>query len=202
MRQWFGLASLVLLASVLGGHVRAQPVPEVIVPVPVGPPMPAEIIPPGNPASPASPTAPATVVPPTAVVPPIAVTPPGGLVRNEDLVPPSPSAPPDYQFYPGYYVDRKTGNYIAVDPTAKRKPLHDLLHHFNCHCWSSIISYHACGSLHSDCTFVFGSCRQFFSDTCVGGPEPLPFPPGGEPPNRKPCSIGDPQYRKPCSCGW
>ena len=33
---------------------------------------------------------------------------------------------------------------------------------------------YSCGSLHSECTFLFGSCRQFYGEPCLKGPPPLP----------------------------
>ncbi len=51
-----------------------------------------------------------------------------------------------------------------------------LRHHFmskGVACWTSHNSP-GCGSLKADCTFVFGSCRQFFGEPCFGGPPPSP----------------------------
>jgi hypothetical protein len=50
-----------------------------------------------------------------------------------------------------------------------------------------------CGSLRSDCRFIFGSCRQFFGERCIKGPPPFPVEgfdrnwlyPGGVPPEPK-----------------
>jgi hypothetical protein len=33
-----------------------------------------------------------------------------------------------------------------------------------------------CGSLHSELTFIFGSCRQFFGEPCFARPLPYPAP--------------------------
>lgn len=38
-------------------------------------------------------------------------------------------------------------------------------------CWAHINSL-GCGSLHSDLTFIFGSCRTFFGEPCLPGPCP------------------------------
>jgi hypothetical protein len=38
-------------------------------------------------------------------------------------------------------------------------------------CWSTHNSV-GCGNLHSDLTFIFGSCRQFFGEACVQPPPP------------------------------
>ena len=43
------------------------------------------------------------------------------------------------------------------------------------YCWASINSV-GCGSLKSECDFVFGSCRRFFGEPCLKGPPP-PVPP-------------------------
>jgi hypothetical protein len=40
-------------------------------------------------------------------------------------------------------------------------------------CWTSHNSP-GCGSLKADCTFIFGSCRQFFGEPCFGGPPTSP----------------------------
>jgi hypothetical protein len=37
-----------------------------------------------------------------------------------------------------------------------------------------------CGSPHSECTFIFGSCRAFFGQPCLKTPPPLPAPAGYE----------------------
>lgn len=40
-------------------------------------------------------------------------------------------------------------------------------------CWASH-NCPTCGSLKSECIFLFGSCRQFFGEPCLKGPPPLP----------------------------
>jgi hypothetical protein len=43
-------------------------------------------------------------------------------------------------------------------------------------CWASLGSP-GCGSLKSECIFLFGSCRQFFGQPCLKEPPPaLPYP--------------------------
>ena len=37
-----------------------------------------------------------------------------------------------------------------------------------------------CGSLHSELTFMFGSCRQFFGEPCFARPLPYPVPAYGQ----------------------
>ena len=39
-----------------------------------------------------------------------------------------------------------------------------------CGCWSHHNEF-TCGSLKSECTFLFGSCRSFFGDPCVKVPK-------------------------------
>jgi hypothetical protein len=56
-------------------------------------------------------------------------------------------------------------------------------------CWASWI-YPRCSSLHSECAFIFGSCRTFYGEKCLQGPPPVPVPPGYEdlfttPPGRR-----------------
>jgi hypothetical protein len=43
-------------------------------------------------------------------------------------------------------------------------------------CWASFNGY-SCGSLESECAFVFGSCRTFFGEPCLKQPPPSPLPP-------------------------
>ena len=40
------------------------------------------------------------------------------------------------------------------------------------HCLSSINSL-GCGSLKSECTFMFGSCRDFYGEPCFKDPQPF-----------------------------
>jgi hypothetical protein len=46
-------------------------------------------------------------------------------------------------------------------------------------CWASHNGV-GCSSLGSTCTFMFGSCRQFFGEPCFNGPTPLPRVPGAD----------------------
>jgi hypothetical protein len=52
----------------------------------------------------------------------------------------------------------------------------------NLGCWTHHNRF-GCGSLHSEWTFIFGSCRAFFGDPCRKGPPPSPLPPGSNPPD-------------------
>lgn len=42
-------------------------------------------------------------------------------------------------------------------------------------CYGNFNDY-SCGSIHSELTFLFGSCRQFFGERCLKGPPPYPVP--------------------------
>ena len=72
---------------------------------------------------------------------------------------------------------------------------------------------YSCGSLHSECTFLFGSCRQFYGERCLKSPplSPVPgydpatltyTPPGAPGPVASPAV--DPQWYTPqrngCGC--
>jgi hypothetical protein len=57
-------------------------------------------------------------------------------------------------------------------------------------CWASHNGF-SCTSLHAECTFIFGSCRAFYSEPCLKGPPPSPLPPGAEqPPGAGTASCG------------
>jgi len=58
--------------------------------------------------------------------------------------------------------------------------VHDCMHAKGVGCWSHHNSY-TCGSWKSECTFVFGSCREFFGEPCLPGPPAPPAVPGGGP---------------------
>jgi hypothetical protein len=64
-------------------------------------------------------------------------------------------------------------------------------------CWSHHNSY-TCGSLKSELTFVFGSCREFFGEPCLPGPPQPPMPPGYGPP---PSYLPQPGYAMPPGYG-
>jgi hypothetical protein len=46
-----------------------------------------------------------------------------------------------------------------------------------CGCWADYNSDYNCGSFHSECRFIFGSCRQFWREPCFTAPPPSPFGP-------------------------
>jgi hypothetical protein len=67
---------------------------------------------------------------------------------------------------------------------------HDCFHKIGVGCWSHHNMY-TCSSFHSEFTFVFGSCRQFFGEPCLPGPPQPPMPPGYGPP---PTYLPQPGY--------
>jgi hypothetical protein len=81
---------------------------------------------------------------------------------------------------------------VSYDPeltTVRRNPLHDWLDdrpRSHC-CWSDYNSDYNCSSLHSECVFIFGSCRQFWREPCFNGPPPSPFGPAYDCPPGSPC---------------
>jgi hypothetical protein len=87
-------------------------------------------------------------------------------------------------------VDCKTGRTVAVDPSVRAR-LKTFLNKIGHCCWATI-NTDGCGSFHSDATFIFGSCRHFWGDPCLPGPEPLPLPPG----------VVGPIPQPPCHCKW
>jgi hypothetical protein len=74
---------------------------------------------------------------------------------------------------------------------------HDCMHKLGVGCWSHHNMY-TCGSFHSEFTFVFGSCRQFFGETCLPGPPVPPMPPGYGPP---PSYLPQPGYPAQAGAG-
>jgi hypothetical protein len=57
-------------------------------------------------------------------------------------------------------------------------PLHDWVqNHPSIGCFAHHNTL-GCGSLNSECKFIFGSCRTFYGEPCLKGPPPSPFPPG------------------------
>jgi len=68
---------------------------------------------------------------------------------------------------------------------AAAKPAHPVVHavthpvqwvHDHPGCWADFNGY-SCGSLDSECKFIFGSCRTFFGEPCAPGPPPTPWDP-------------------------
>jgi hypothetical protein len=83
---------------------------------------------------------------------------------------------------------------VAADGSAPPETRHHLFHH----CFAHHNGY-SCGTFHSEATFVFGSCRSFFGEPCMAGPQPILLPPGYVPP---PGFLpGSPGAKKPgCAC--
>jgi hypothetical protein len=55
------------------------------------------------------------------------------------------------------------------------KPIQDWWHEYPKHCWSHHNAC-LCGSFHSELTFIFGSCRDFFGEPCLAGPPRSVYP--------------------------
>jgi hypothetical protein len=108
-----------------------------------------------------------------------------GLARAQGPAPPFvPTADPQ----PAAIIDYGAGGSAAATPPPEmpaaapsKGPVRDWAHKcLNAHgvcCWSHHNAY-ICGSWKSECTFVFGSCREFFGEPCLQGPPPPPWPPG------------------------
>jgi hypothetical protein len=90
--------------------------------------------------------------PHTQTAPP-AVTPP-------TVVGPVPYTPPPYPP-------------LDWDPVQPR-PVRNILQRFGVGCWSHH-TLPTCGSLRAHLTFVFGSCRAYFGESCAHGPTPVPI---------------------------
>jgi len=64
----------------------------------------------------------------------------------------------------------------SVDGTpARRHPVCDWLRALKPACWSHH-NYFGCGNCKSECTFIFGSCRAFYGEPCLRGPQSSPGP--------------------------
>ena len=96
--------------------------------------------------------------------------------------------------------DYETAHPYCIDPN-KPHPVLKLLHvPVPLTCWSSHNNY-SCGGIRSEGTFLWGSCRQFFSDPCLKGPPPPPWTPEANDPPDVDGAAGDRPGRK-CNCGW
>jgi hypothetical protein len=62
-------------------------------------------------------------------------------------------------------------------PKPVQDHVHDTMHAHGVGCWSHFNAY-TCSSWKSECTFIFGSCREFFGEPCLPGPPQPPMPPG------------------------
>jgi hypothetical protein len=61
-------------------------------------------------------------------------------------------------------------------------------------CWATHFGF-GCGTFRSDMTFIFGSCRTFYGETCMKGPPP-PYPPGSGQ------GGSNSAARRGCGCQW
>jgi hypothetical protein len=69
----------------------------------------------------------------------------------------------------------RPGSFEGAELAGPRQPIRDCLRQLNFCCWS----HHdcvGCSSLKSECAFIFGSCRTFYSEPCWKGPPALPSP--------------------------
>jgi hypothetical protein len=76
---------------------------------------------------------------------------------------------------------RSVVDWIHSRPRPVVDVVHDCMHNHGVGCWSHHNAY-LCGSWQSECTFIFGSCREFFGEPCRAGPPPPPYVPPGYPP--------------------
>jgi hypothetical protein len=77
-------------------------------------------------------------------------------------------------------------------------PVRNWCHDHIYSCWSHHNAY-LCGSWKSECTFVFGSCREFFGEPCLAGPPPSPFPPGYPPPPGSEAAAAEAAANRGCA---
>jgi hypothetical protein len=82
---------------------------------------------------------------------------------------------------------------VSYDPelkTVRRNPFHDWMddHVRSRCCWADYNSDYSCSSLHSECVFIFGSCRHFWREPCFKSPPPSPFGPAYDCPPGGPCA--------------
>src|SRR5262249_34727930 len=124
-----------------------------------------------------------------------------GTVRaqdREELPPPSPTSPPSVVYEGTPLAEPYSPTAPATHPSGWVALPGDLGHppkHNHClagwvravGCWAHHNSY-TCGSLESECTFIFGSCRAFFGEPCLRTPPPMLVPQGYEPPPAGGCS--------------
>jgi hypothetical protein len=67
--------------------------------------------------------------------------------------------------------------YPPLDNSPSRHPIRDWWHTGRpLFCWASFNGY-GCSSRHATAVFIFGSCRQFYSEPCLKGPPPSALPP-------------------------
>jgi hypothetical protein len=84
-----------------------------------------------------------------------------------------PKTPPQAQELPP--------GHPPVDNSPSKHPLWDWVAHGRpLGCWASFNGY-GCSSLHSECGFIFGSCRTFYGEPCLKGAPPSALPPWAGP---------------------
>jgi hypothetical protein len=154
--------------GVVAGLARAQVAIPLPAPAPKAPPFaPLAPVPPPRPAwpPPVGQVGPGTVPAPSVVAPAPYYDPtPVGVI--DFGTPPYGS--------PGYAGNEHTAAPEAAHPASRWRIcnyLRDCLRSKGVGCWSHHNAL-LCGSWQSECTFIFGSCREFFGEPC------LPPPPG------------------------
>jgi hypothetical protein len=98
--------------------------------------------------------APAPATPPKPVVTEVRPPVPTRVTPEELLAPDCPAA--------------------AADAVPKRRPIRDWLASHGC--WADINTL-GCGSLRQELRFIFGSCREFFGESCQPNPPNYPILP-------------------------
>lgn len=95
-------------------------------------------------------------------------------------VPPGvPNLPPGMSLYPGPMPPVFAMPEPPQPPPTRGQAIKGWLQRHNLCCWSHHNNA-GCGSLASEWNFVFGSCRNFYSEPCFGGPAaPLMSPANG-----------------------
>src|SRR5438094_3487498 len=73
---------------------------------------------------------------------------------------------------PGCAKEKSHERRHSVSEWFQSRPVITWVHSHEFNCLSSINSL-GCGSLKSECTFMFGSCRDFYGETCFK--DPMPF---------------------------
>ncbi len=68
---------------------------------------------------------------------------------------------------------------MPPNPMTPRGPIQRMLNRCGLGCYTTH-NVPGCGSLHSELTFTFGSCRQFFGEPCFARPLPYPVPAYGQ----------------------
>lgn len=159
MRRQSTLGMALLVAAILPACVRAQGTPDFVPVLPVGPPN--------------SQNAPVFV--------PVPAEPPG----SEAVTAPSPQG--SVTAAPFTDTTEAIAPPVPLPPPPPRVPVKKgfLARHGLC-CWTTHYTL-GCSSLKSECKFIFGSCRTFYGEPCLGAPPPALRPPGYTLPLRSGC---------------